>query len=143
MKAIVAMSQNFVIGDKGLIPWYVPEDLQRFKELTMGKQVIMGRKTHESIGRLLPGRENIILSRANPVPEFAEDAFVIGGSEVYNLLVPKCDTLYVTWMLKNIDGDTVFDRKLLDLFPHEIERSALKASGDMLYRHVTYAKEPK
>src|SRR5437016_1881172 len=110
---IVAMSENGVIGDKGKIPWHIREDLQRFKRLTMGHPIIMGRKTYESIGKPLPGRTNIVLTQSpnfTAPPEVlkftnldaalehcrnqdAHSAFIVGGSKVYQLALLLADKL--------------------------------------------------
>jgi len=123
MKAIVAMADNRVIGRGGAIPWHLPEDFKFFKATTMGHAIVMGRKTHESIGKPLPGRENIVLSRAMPelpgvrivrsvegLLELGDSAnlFVIGGAEIYKLLLPYCTELYITRIPRAIDGDTFF-----------------------------------
>ena len=126
IKAIVAMAENSVIGNAGTIPWHLPEDFKFFKATTMGHAILMGRKTYESIGKPLPGRENIVLSRTMPetsgvtvirsLDELKElenkldgrDLFVIGGEEIYRLLLPRVQELYVTKVPRSIDGDTRF-----------------------------------
>jgi dihydrofolate reductase len=128
---VVAVSQNGIIGREGGLPWRLSSDLKRFKADTMGRPIIMGRKTFQSIGRLLPGRENIIISRD---PNFAvqgaivcadvaaalscaqrksqemgaDDIAVIGGGEIYWQTFDVADRLIVTWVLTSIDGDTRF-----------------------------------
>ena len=125
---IVAMSEDGTIGDKGKIPWHIREDLQRFKRLTMGHPIIMGRPTYESIGKPLPGRTNIVLTQ-NPnftappeVLTFAsldaaldhcraqntESVFIIGGSKIYQLALPLADKLFVTEVHQRVNGDTKF-----------------------------------
>jgi dihydrofolate reductase len=123
IKAIVAMAENRVIGNAGTIPWHLPEDFKFFKATTMGHAILMGRKTYDSIGKPLPGRENIVLSRTMPVtpgvtvirsidelkePTAGRDLFVIGGEEIYRLLLPRVQELYVTKVHRTIDGDTRF-----------------------------------
>ncbi len=126
MKAIVAMSDNRVIGNGDSIPWHLPEDFKFFKATTMGHAIVMGRKTYDSIGRPLPGRENIILSRTMPENENtagvtiirspgellqlpnADDFFVIGGAEIYRLLLPYCTELLITKVPRIVEGDTFF-----------------------------------
>ncbi len=120
--AIVAMSSNRVIGRNGMLPWHFPEDLKFFKRITLGHPILMGRTTFESIGRPLPGRQNIVLSRTlapregvtvirtleelpQACPE-ADTVFVIGGAQVYAELLPKCDGLYLTWIEQPYEGDT-------------------------------------
>jgi dihydrofolate reductase len=123
IKAIVAMAENRVIGNAGTIPWHLPEDFKFFKATTLGHAILMGRKTYESIGKPLPGRENIVLSRTMPdtpgvtfirslgelkEPTDGRDLFVIGGEEIYRLLLPKVQELYVTKVPRTINGDTHF-----------------------------------
>ena len=123
IKAIVAMTENRVIGNAGTIPWHLPEDFKFFKATTMGHAILMGRKTYESIGKPLPGRENIVLSRTMPEtsgvtvlnsldelkePTDGRDLFVIGGEEIYRILLPKVQELYVTKVPRTIEGDTRF-----------------------------------
>jgi len=125
---IVAISEDGTIGNQGKIPWHIREDLQRFKRLTMGHPVIMGRKTHESIGKPLPGRTNIVLTQN---PHFAappgvlkfpsldaaldhcrrqneQSIFIIGGSKVYEAALPLADKLFVTEVHRRVDGDAKF-----------------------------------
>lgn len=122
---IVAVSRNNVIGAKGALPWRLSADLQRFKSLTMGKPVVMGRRTNESIGRDLPGRRNIVITRRDGYampgceivssPAAAIDAagnsaeiMVIGGEEVYRQFLPKASRIYRTLVLTNSRGDAFF-----------------------------------
>lgn len=123
---IVAASQNWVIGRDGKMPWRLSGDLVRFKKLTMGHPIIMGRKTYESIGRLLPGRTSIIVTRqtdyqvkgavvvhdadaALAACGGADEAFVIGGAEIYRLFLPHAERIYLTLVHTFIpDGDTFF-----------------------------------
>lgn len=120
---IVAMSRNGVIGLDGTLPWHIPAELKRFKALTMGHPIVMGRKTWDSIGRLLPGRTTIIVSRnsslrvqgahvarsleealelARPDPE----TFVIGGAEIFRLALPYAGRIYLTTVAIECAGDT-------------------------------------
>ena len=121
---IVAMDRNRLIGHGEKLLWRLPRDLARFKEITMGYPIIMGRKTHQSIGRALPGRENIILTRdknfvstgcnifhsLEEVLSFAEkkDIFVIGGGEIYQTFLPLAQKLYVTQVHGEFEGDIYF-----------------------------------
>jgi dihydrofolate reductase len=129
IKAIVAMAENRVIGNAGVIPWHLPEDFKFFKATTMGHTILMGRKTYESIGKPLPGRENIVLSRTMPEtpgvivirsldelkePSDGRDLFVIGGEEIYRLLLPRVQELYVTRVHSKVDGDTCFPEFMND-----------------------------
>jgi dihydrofolate reductase len=119
------MSLNRVIGRGGRIPWHLPEDFKWFKQLTLGHMLVMGRKTFESIGRPLPGRETIVLSRggfAHPgvrtaasldtLPLAAADSrtlFICGGAEIYRQALPRCSDLYLTLVKREIpDGDAFF-----------------------------------
>jgi dihydrofolate reductase len=122
---IVAADARGGIGREGRLPWHLPEDLKRFKALTMGKPIIMGRRTHRSIGRPLPGRRNIVISRSEGLElagcetagsleaalELAGDApeaCVIGGAEIYRLALPIADVLHLTRVEAVVDADTFF-----------------------------------
>lgn len=122
---VVAHSANNVIGADGELPWHLPEDLQRFREVTMGKPVIMGRVTHESIGRPLPGRRNIVLSRqagfqaagcdvvasrdaALQLVKEADEAMIIGGGHIYELFLPDVSRILRTRVDLVVAGDTCF-----------------------------------
>lgn len=122
---VAAMAANRVIGKDNKMPWHLPADLQHFKKVTMGKPVIMGRKTFESIGRTLPGRRNIIVSRSLPDDnkgaewvESLQQAFsllqqhaevmVIGGGEIYRQCLPLAQRLYLTEIELETDGDAYF-----------------------------------
>ncbi len=123
MIAIAAMSENRVIGQNGTIPWKLSKDMQFFRRTTMGHIIVMGRKTYESIGRPLPGRENIVISRSEraidgveciadaaliPVPSDAKNVFIIGGAEIYGMLLPRCHEVFLTLVKRQIEGDTFF-----------------------------------
>ncbi len=125
LSLIAAVSLNGVIGRDQKLPWNLPEDLKRFKEITYGAPVIMGRKTYESIGRLLPGRKNIIITRKtdliipgawlassleNAIKEVENvpEVFILGGGEIYRLALPLADRLYLTEIDVKIEGDTYF-----------------------------------
>ncbi len=122
---IVATSKNNQIGINNQLPWHIPEDLAYFKEMTKGHTVLMGRKTFESIGRPLPHRQNVVLTRDknfNPagvtVLHCLEEAltfcqeqdlvFIIGGGEIYKAFLPYATNLYITLIDKDIEGDTSF-----------------------------------
>ncbi len=125
ISVIVAVAQNGVIGGGNTLLWHISEDLRRFKSITMGHPVIMGRRTFESVGRPLPGRTNVVVSRReNYTPEgvtvvrsleeaFAlfpqeEEIFVTGGGQIYAQAMPLADKLYLTTVEKDYDGDTRF-----------------------------------
>ncbi len=122
---IAAMSENRVIGLKGAIPWDIPDDRRRFRELTMGHSIIMGRKTFEQIGRPLPGRRNILLTRQQEYRpegcivahsleealaqcEGSEEVFVCGGEQTYRLALPLADKVYLTVVHRFCAGDAFF-----------------------------------
>jgi dihydrofolate reductase len=124
---IVAVADNSVIGRKGsMLPWHLGAELRRFKKITMGHAIIMGRTTHETIGRLLPGRRNIVISRdadyraaegcvvvdsveaALRAAEADDEVFVIGGADVFAQTLPLADKIYLTRVHASPDGDTFF-----------------------------------
>jgi dihydrofolate reductase len=122
---IVAASTNNVIGNQGDLPWRLSADLRRFKKLTMGKPIVMGRKTWESIGRPLPGRHNIVVTRqgdyaaqgctvvssveaAIDAAGDADEIMIIGGSYIYDAFMAKADRIYMTRVHADVDGDTWF-----------------------------------
>ena len=122
-QAIAAMSPNRVIGAGGRIPWYLPEDFKWFKRMTTGHVLVMGRKTFESIGKLLPNRETIVLSRSafshpgtrtahglEELPALVGDrqVFICGGAQVYAQALPLCSDLYLTLVKRHVDGDAFF-----------------------------------
>jgi dihydrofolate reductase len=122
---IAAMANNRVIGKDNQMPWHLPADLGHFKAVTLGKPVIMGRKTYESIGRPLPGRRNIVISRnsdykvegcdtaisleeAMELVNEVEELMIIGGGHLYSQAMPLADRLYLTFIDLNVGGDTLF-----------------------------------
>ena len=126
LSLIVAMDAQGIIGSRGQLPWHLPDDLKRFKSLTSGHPIIMGRKTFASIGRPLPGRTNIVITRSErwPAPAGvvvvgsldaaiarcagAEEVFVIGGESIYRLALARADRLYVTRVHVSVEGDARF-----------------------------------
>lgn len=123
MKAIAAMSVNRVIGADGQIPWHLPEDLKFFKRTTLGHIILMGRKTYDSIGKPLPGRESWVVSRRSQEipgvrvitdlseitpPSDGREIFLIGGGQLYEALLPQCDELYLTLVKREATGDAFF-----------------------------------
>lgn len=122
MIAIAAMSPDRVIGAGGKIPWHISEDFKFFKRTTMGHVVVMGRKTFESLGKPLPGRENWVVSRGASFegarvfrdlseivpPRDGRELFVIGGAELYAALMPQCGQVLLTHVDRHVDGDTWF-----------------------------------
>ena len=128
LSAIVAVAENGVIGRKGGLPWHLPAEMARFKQITMGHPIIMGRKTHESIGRALPGRYNVVITRDKDYraegcevvgsldeaielakkAEGSKEIFVIGGEQIYREAMPKLERIYLTKVHAKIDGDKFF-----------------------------------
>ena len=124
MIAVAAMAANRVIGAAGAIPWHLPEDLRWFKELTTGGTLLMGRVTFESIGKPLPGRETIVMSRREELvisgvqvirdlsglrsARVQGEIFVVGGAEIYRAALPYCRDLYLTEVLREVPGDRQF-----------------------------------
>jgi dihydrofolate reductase len=153
---IVAMSKNRVIGLKNSLPWHISEDLKRFKRLTTGYPIIMGRKTFESIGKPLPERRNIVISRNQnlkvqdvEVVKSIEDAlkicssenliYIIGGEQIYNLAMPYANNIHLTEVNKEVEGDAFFpefDKKEWK----EIARENSKDFNDTSYSFVEYIR---
>ena len=130
---VVAIAENGVIGRDGKLPWHLPSDLKHFKKTTMGFPLVMGRKTYESIGRPLPGRDNIVLTRdrsrqfpgcltmyslqeALAYCDTQEKVFVIGGADIFDLAFPHTDTIIVTALQREVEGDVYFPAIDQDLF---------------------------
>src|SRR5881394_112681 len=122
-KAIAAMSLNRVIGAGNKIPWHLPEDFKWFKQLTTGNVVVMGRKTFESIGKPLPNRETIVLSRSQffhpgvrtisdlskiDLANETREVFIVGGAQVYAQAMQLCSDLYLTVVKREVEGDAFF-----------------------------------
>ena len=147
---ICAMSENRVIGKNNTLPWRLPEDLKYFKRTTMGSSVIMGRKTWDSIGRVLPGRTNIIVTRSpalqiegvkialsvseaielaehSALIDGSEEAFIIGGAELYSEAMPFADRFYLTRVHAEVEGDT-FLQSFDEAAWREISRKEYKKS---------------
>ena len=154
---IAAVARNGVIGNDNALPWRLPEDLKHFKELTLGHPIIMGRKTWSSLGRPLPGRRNIVISRD---PDFkasggivvaslaaalaacadAAEAFVIGGAEIYALALPVAHRLQLTEIDRDFPGDTHFPGFDPAAW-RETERKSHRAADGLDYAFVTYQRQ--
>ena len=146
MNLIAAMSTNRVIGLKNALPWHISEDLKYFRRVTSGHPIIMGRKTFESIGKVLPGRLNIVISRNRElviagasVVGSLDDAlllanstnvFVIGGSEIFKLALPRAHRLYITMINHVYPGDAFFPEWDTARFK-EVKREDFPQDGDM------------
>ncbi|MDD5037351.1 MAG: type 3 dihydrofolate reductase [Methylococcaceae bacterium] len=158
---IVAMSSNHVIGVDNRMPWHLSADLKRFRTITHGKPILMGRKTHESIGRPLPGRRNIILTHshdyraegcsiAHTLAEAITEAgavdelMIIGGSSLYERFLPEANRLYLTLIDREFDGDTFFPP--LDMMHWKtIESETIDDDPDVdfSYRFLVLEKVPR
>jgi dihydrofolate reductase len=155
---IVAMSSNRAIGVDGKMPWHLPADLKRFRQITLGHPVIMGRKTFEAIGKPLPGRQNIIISRNAAYQQpgcqvFAdipsclaacagcEEIFVIGGASLYQAFLDQAKLLYLTEICQVFAGDTFFPQINLSHW-QEVERLEVEDDGSVgfRYRFLTYQR---
>ena len=156
---IVAMACNRTIGLNNRLPWHIPADLKRFKSLTMGHHLIMGRKTFDSIGKLLPGRTTVVVTR-NPVLKIEgcimayslEDAisacagddeiFIVGGAELYALAMPLVDTIYLTEIRQDVAGDAhfpEFDKKQWQELARE--QCSQETPQALEYHFVTYGRK--
>lgn len=157
---IWAMDENRVIGLQNQLPWRLPEDLKFFKRMTLGHVIVMGRKTCESIGKPLPGRENIVITRdagfcpdgysiMNSIEELLdfsmkkdEEVFVIGGAEIFKEILPHADKLYLTLIHDQFKGDTFFPVFDLDNWQLETREIGLKDERNpydyefLIYKHV-------
>lgn len=161
LSLIAAMSRNRVIGVDNRLPWNLPEDLRNFKRITMGKPILMGRKTFESIGRPLPGRKNIVITRnrnyrtspecfifhsidaALEQTRHHKELIVIGGASFYEQLLPLADRLYLTVVDTTVSGDTFFPSFDTSLWT-EIECRYVSAKKSRLpFRIVTLERQQK
>lgn len=156
LSIIAAVATNGVIGINNTLPWHLPEDLKRFKVLTMGHHIIMGRKTYESLGRLLPGRITVIVTRnPNYVAEGAivtasleaaikacgddDEVFLIGGAELYQAGLKVGGKLYLTEVHATFDGDAHLPAFNLNCW-QETSREAHKSKNDISFSYVTYER---
>lgn len=157
LSIIVAIANNRVIGVDNTLPWHLPEDLKRFKALTMGHHIIMGRKTHESLGRLLPGRTTVIVTR-NPhykvegalitsslqaaiaLCQDDDEVFLIGGAELYQDGLKLADKLYITEIALEVMGDAHFPEFQSDDWL-EISREAHTSAQGLSFNYVTYVRK--
>jgi dihydrofolate reductase len=147
--AIFAMSDNRVIGKDNQLPWRLPADMRHFKKITMGKPILLGRKTYESIGHALPGRCNVVITRdihfqapgcvvANSLEtallaaDYSEEIIVIGGAILYQHLLPRTHRLYMTLIHHQFDGDTYFPELNMTEW-QEVEREDHHADAENQY----------
>jgi len=153
------MDRNRVIGNNDSLPWHISADLKNFKKITMGKPIVMGRKTHESIGKPLPGRENIIITRdktyqaegctvLNSIDDIfehckvVEEVMITGGSEIYKHTLDQATRLYLTEVHTEVEGDTFFPEFNLNMW-EEVSREAFTADdkNDFDYSFVVLEKK--
>ena len=161
LSIIVAIAKNNVIGKDNKLIWHLPEDLKRFKRLTTGHNIIMGRKTFESLGRVLPNRKHIVLcndmkldindenveiidsiDKLKQYEEAEEESFIIGGATIYKLLLPKADKLYITKINQEFEGDVYFpeiDENVWKVV--ETEKGIKDEKNPYDYEYVTYVKK--
>ena len=156
---VVARAQNGVIGKDGKLPWHISADLKRFKALTMGSAMVMGRKTFESLPGLLPGRRHIVLTRdpewSAEGAEVARDAgealrlaggepvSVIGGADIFTLFLPLADRIELTEVLEDVSGDTLMPDPRSAGAWHTVDQSESFATADGLpFRFVTLERDP-
>lgn len=158
LSAIVAMASNRVIGVNNQLPWHLPADLKRFKQLTMGHTIVMGRKTYESIGRPLPGRTMIVVTRQRGyAPEGVkvthsvdealalargdDEVFIIGGAELFVQTLERLDRLYLTRIERDVTGDTHFPEVDLSMWKLIEEEHHPAGPPDALpYAFLTYER---
>jgi len=156
LSIIVAVANQNVIGINNTLPWHLPEDLKRFKALTMDHHIIMGRKTYESLGRLLPGRTTVIVTRnksyqvegaivvhsleaALAVTQQDDEAFLIGGAELYEAGLAFADKLYVTEVHADFEGDAFLPDLHLENWK-EVERENHTTAQNLAFSYVTYLR---
>jgi len=151
---IVALAKNHVIGNNGYIPWKIKGEQKRFKDLTMGNVVIMGRRSFEEIGRPLPNRTTIVVSSTKEYTgencftvrslqeaiELAgnKDVFISGGARLYEEALPIVEKMYITEIDKNVDGDTYFPQFAEEDFKKELNE---RVEGKIPYTYVTYTRK--
>lgn len=157
LSIIVAVAHDGVIGVNNTLPWHLPEDLKRFKALTMGHHIIMGRKTYDSLGRLLPGRTTVIVTRnenykvegalvANSLEaaialcENDDEVFLIGGAELYQAGLQLAHKLYITEIELDVAGDAFFP-KLVSTEWQETERDAHTSEKGLNFSYATYIRK--
>lgn len=153
LKAIVAVSSNNAIGRGNALPWHIPSELAWFKQCTLGHTIVMGRKTFESIGRPLPGRSTVVLTRQNrfwpgvrTVHEMSElsifktEVWICGGSQVYELALPYCSDLYLTEVHRVIEDADSFFPEFRSLF---IEKAVVRETSEFTIRHYIQSNPRK
>ena len=159
LSIIVAVANGNVIGINNSMPWHLPEDLKRFRTLTTGHHIVMGRKTYESLGRLLPGRTTVIVTRnhdyavegaiiAHSVEEALaactddDEVFLIGGAELYQQGFIHADKLYLTEVHADFEGDAFLPQFDLSRWQEDFRESHAADNG-LTFSYVTYTRRPK
>lgn len=159
LSIIVAMAKNRVIGANNQLPWHLSADLKRFKKLTMGHPIVMGRKTYESIGKPLPGRINVVLTRNRSfqpegitiLHDFDElknrfgtnEIFIIGGADLFRMALPLANRIYLTQIDRDVDGDIFFPEFDFENDFDVTERSELQSEKEISYRFTTLNRKTK
>jgi len=156
---VAAIASNNVIGKENSLPWNIPEDLKRFKQMTSGHTILMGRKTFDSIGRPLPNRQNIVMTKDENferegikvindfnealelIKESNKDIFVIGGSKIYELFEPVANSLAITRILKDFEGDAFFPDINWDLWQIEKEENFFDEKSNIECKLIEYSKK--
>ena len=160
LSIIVAVAENNVIGKDNQLIWHLPEDLKRFKQLTTGHTIIMGRKTFESLGRVLPNRKHIVLCKSNRLEiqdenvqvisdiklldkyiQSEEENFVIGGASIYELLMPYVNKMYITKIHQNFEGDVYFPKVNEEEWRITLKENGLKDEKNPYdYEYINYER---
>ena len=156
---VAAIASNNVIGKENSLPWNIPEDLKRFKQMTSGHTILMGRKTFDSIGRPLPNRQNIVMTKDKKfqqegiqvindfdealelIKKSNEDVFIIGGSKIYELFEPVANSLAITRILKDFEGDAFFPDINWDLWQIEKEENFFDEKSNIECKLIEYSKK--
>ena len=156
---VAAIASNNVIGKENSLPWNIPEDLKRFKQMTSGHTILMGRKTFDSIGRPLPNRQNIVMTKDKNferegikvindfdealelIKKSNEDVFVIGGSKIYELFEPVANSLAITRIFKDFEGDAFFPDINWDLWQIEKEEKFFDEKSNIECKLIEYSKK--
>ena len=161
LSIIVAKAKNNVIGKDNKLIWHIPEDLKRFKKLTTGHNIIMGRRTFESLGRILPNRKHVILCNDMEIDikddrvevledisllkkyiDSTEESFVVGGATIYKLLMPYANKMYITEINQEFEGDVTFPTINMEEWKIEnIETGLKNEENPYEYEYVTYVRK--
>ena len=161
LSIIVAVANNNVIGKDNKLIWHLPEDLKRFKELTTGKTIIMGRKTFDSLGRVLPNRKHIVLTKnkdlsieneavtvINNIQDLKkyinedEETFIIGGGAIYKMLLPYAKKIYITKIHETFEGDTYFPEiNEQEWTIEKREKGKTDEKNPYNYEYITYIRK--